>query len=187
MNLQSIRIKIVGLAALSVVATAGTIAGIGLYSTINMNEYVVQSVGQIQQEEAEALLVHLADVQSSHIQEELDTAFHAARNMASALETIATSTEAGSSQLATRRTQLNGLLERVLKDNPEFNGTYSAWVPNGLDANDGAFKGRTDVGSDNTGRALPYWVRNSAGKIALQPLVEYDSEDLHPNGIMKGG
>ena len=187
MNLQSIRIKIVGLAALSVVATAGTIAGIGLYSTLSMNEYIGQSVGKMQQEEAESLLEHLANVQSAHIQEELDTAFHAARNMASALETIATSTEAGGSQRTARRIQLNGLLERVLKDNPQFNGTYSAWVSDGLDANDSSFKGRADIGSDNTGRALPYWVRVSAGKIALQPLVEYDSEELHPNGIMKGG
>ncbi|MBK1616785.1 methyl-accepting chemotaxis protein, partial [Rubrivivax gelatinosus] len=38
-----------------------------------------------------------------------------------------------------------------------------------------------------TGRVLPYWTRDADGKIALQPLVEYDSEALHPNGVMKGG
>ncbi len=187
MKLQSIRIKIVGLAALSVLATGGTIAGISLYSSLNLNEYVEQSVSDMQSKEAKRLLGQLAGVKAAHIKEELDLAFQAARNMASALETIATKPEDGGSRLASRRAQLNALLERVLKDNPQFNGTYSAWVPNGIDANDDAFKGRTDVGSDDTGRALPYWVRDSAGKIALQPLVEYDSEALHPNGIMKGG
>ena len=48
-------------------------------------------------------------------------------------------------------------------------------------------RARPNWAPDGTGRALPYWTRDSAGKIALQPLVEYDSRDTHPNGLMKGG
>ena len=53
---------------------------------------------------------------------------------------------------------------RHLKDNPRFNGTYSAWVADGIDGNDAAFKGKAEVGSDQTGRALPYWTRDGAAR-----------------------
>lgn len=38
-----------------------------------------------------------------------------------------------------------------------------------------------------TGRFTPYWTRSADGKIAVQPLVEYDTNDKHPNGVLKGG
>ncbi|WP_230370354.1 hypothetical protein [Paludibacterium denitrificans] len=38
-----------------------------------------------------------------------------------------------------------------------------------------------------TGRFTPYWTRSESGAIAVQPLVEYDSDALHPNGVPKGG
>ncbi|MBB4201134.1 methyl-accepting chemotaxis protein [Rhodoblastus sphagnicola] len=116
---------------------------------------------------------------------EIDSVFDAARAMARSLE-MATSDESGS-PATIRRAQLNSILLRILKDNPRLNGTYSAWAANALDGRDDAFVGREEVGSDQTGRALPYWTRDANGKIAVQPLVEYDSEDLHPNGVMKGG
>ena len=38
-----------------------------------------------------------------------------------------------------------------------------------------------------TGRFTPYWTRDDKGNIAIQPLVEYDTYDKHPNGVLKGG
>ena len=38
-----------------------------------------------------------------------------------------------------------------------------------------------------TGRFTPYWTRDENGHIAVQPLVEYDSSERHPNGVLKGG
>ena len=32
-----------------------------------------------------------------------------------------------------------------------------------------------------------YWNRDDKGHMAMQTLVEYDSRELHPNGVMKGG
>jgi hypothetical protein len=173
--------------------------------------------------------------------------------------------------------RLDGL--GVLKRNPDFNGTYSAWEPNALDGADESFanrrafgpryqppfitpfgcrsrlsystsgwtairpsagaeaqpgfqrhlqrlgaerprRGRRElrqparrrrglpgaVGAVEIRVALqhpeqevvedgahlrrlrsPYWTRTADGRIAVQPLVEYDSRDLHPNGVMKGG
>ncbi|BDA83126.1 chemotaxis protein [Aureimonas sp. SA4125] len=107
--------------------------------------------------------------------------------MARSFETMAAERGADPQATFARRTQFNSILLGVLNDNPGFNGTYSAWEPGALDGNDDAYKGRQDVGSDVTGRFLPYWTRDAAGQVAVQPLVEYDSQELHPNGVMKGG
>ncbi|MHC5655518.1 methyl-accepting chemotaxis protein [Stappia sp. ICDLI1TA098] len=129
----------------------------------------------------------LASTQAGIIRTEVDSAFDAARAMAHSLAVVAAEESDGGSPKGLRRDQLNGILLGVLKDNDRFNGTYSAWMPNALDGADADFVNKVSVGADATGRALPYWTRDAAGKIAVQPLVEYDSRELHPNGVMKGG
>ncbi len=130
-------------------------------------------------------LSRLASTQAAIVQAQTDTAFLVARTMADAM-TVVVADGSGSPQ-AQRRTQLNGILQHALATSPLLNGTYSAWEPNALDGNDEAFRGKTSLGSDQTGRALPYWTRDSQGKIGIQPLAEYDSHELHPNGLVKGG
>ena len=186
MQLQSIKVRIIGLSLLCLLITVMTLVTFGVFSSKRTNTLVTGEVSQLIDSKTREALKTLASTQAGTIRMEVETAFSAARNMAKAMETVAASGGNGS-PVDVRRTQLNALLLAVLKDNPRFNGTYSAWEPNALDNNDGAFVGKTDVGSDKTGRALPYWTRDAAGKIAIQPLVEYDSRDLHANGLMKGG
>ena len=82
---------------------------------------------------------------------------------------------------------MNAILAANLKREPLLNGTYTAWEPNAVDGEDAAFKDKRDTGTDGTGRFLPYWNRDDKGHMAMQTLVEYDSRELHPNGVMKGG
>ncbi|WP_370677537.1 methyl-accepting chemotaxis protein [Pleomorphomonas sp. PLEO] len=185
MNVRSINFRIVSLSIVCLLATVGAVVGYGMYSSQTTNEANNASVSQLLAQESQKVLQGTAATQAGHIGEEVDTAFNAARNMARAFETMIDGKSASTPDI--RRAQLNATLERVLKDNPRFNGTYSAWMPDAIDGNDAAFKGKAEAGSDQTGRALPYWTRDPAGKIALQPLVEYDSKELHSNGIMKGG
>jgi methyl-accepting chemotaxis protein len=187
MNIHSIKFRIVSLSALCVLAATGCLVGYSLYASTHTSEAVTKNVSDLLDRTSKESLSRLAATQAAVIRAEVDSAFDAARNMARSLETVASGADKSGSPLAIRRGQLNDILLRVLKDNPRFNGTYSAWMPNALDGADKEFTGRADVGSDTTGRALPYWTRDAAGKIALQPLVEYDSQDLHPNGVMKGG
>jgi methyl-accepting chemotaxis protein len=56
-----------------------------------------------------------------------------------------------------------------------------------LDGQDETYKNKRETGTDGTGRFIPYWNRDQSGHVAMQPLVEYDSRELHPNGVMKGG
>jgi methyl-accepting chemotaxis protein len=85
------------------------------------------------------------------------------------------------------RSQINSILLSVLESNKDFNGTYSCWEPDALDGNDSQYAGTGNGSNETTGRFTPYWTRSSSGKIAVQPLVEYDTDAKHPNGVLKGG
>jgi len=172
MNFHSVKFKIVALSALCVVAATGALVGYGIFSTGRTSDYVTQHVEQLLDRSSKESLERLASMQAGIVRAEVDSAFDAARNMARSLEVVASASKTAGSPTDIRRAQLNDILLGVLKDNPRFNGTYSAWMPNAIDGNDKPFMGRTDIGSDATGRALPYWTRDAAGKIALQPLVE---------------
>ena len=112
----------------------------------------------------------------------LNVAFDAARTTAQSFAVLVGSTPSGA-----RRDQFNAIMRRVLEQNPGFNGTYSAWEPNAIDGADAAFVNNRAKGSDDSGRYLPYWTRAANGSVAIQPLVEYNSAERHPNGLVKGG
>lgn len=185
MHFKSIQLKIAVLSGICVLAATAGLVGYGIVAASNNREFVAGAVTGLTDVKTRQSLQTLASTQAGIIRSSLDGAFDAARVMARSFEMLAGDT--ASTPAGTRRDQMNAILLNVLKDNPRFNGTYSAWEPNVLDGADQAFRNRRDMGSDATGRFLPYWTRDAAGKIALQPLVEYDSAELHPNGVMKGG
>ncbi len=77
------------------------------------------------------------------------------------------------------REVLNDILRNVLENNPKYLGTYSAWEPNALDGNDAQFSGKRESGQDDSGRFTPYWNRDPKGNIAVQVLVDYESQDKY--------
>jgi len=184
MKIRSLQLKIAGLAGLCLLGTAIALVGYSTFATQQSQHAVQERVGELLRRSSGQQLQALARAQAGVIRAELDTAFGAARNMARAFEQIAV--DAGGSPVGERRRQLNAILLSVLKDNPRFNGTYSAWEPNALDGADADYVNRRLLGSDASGRVLSYWTRDSTGHIAVQPLVEYDSRERHPNGLVKG-
>ena len=184
--LRSVKVSLIAVSGLCVTLTSASLVGYNLYASSHAASLVSRSTEEILDRKTKENLQAVAANQAATIRSKLDFAFNAARNTAGALTVIAAGKKSASRE-AVRRVQLNDFLLSVLKRNSDFNGTYSAWEPNALDNADEAYVDRKDAGSDHTGRALPYWTRTADGKIALQPLVEYDSEQLHPNGVMKGG
>ncbi|WP_143181940.1 methyl-accepting chemotaxis protein [Thalassospira sp. TSL5-1] len=165
--------------------TVAALVGYNLVSTRVSNDQTTAEVMGIVDSQVKEILLNRARLEAKKIQSELDTAFDVARNMAHVFSVLADSGNAGTAD-AERRRQFNALLKKVLQENGAFNGTYSAWEPNALDGNDALFKGNRELGSDESGRFLPYWTRNTNGDIAIQPLVEYDSSEKHANGLIKG-
>ncbi|NKN36085.1 HAMP domain-containing protein [Agrobacterium sp. a22-2] len=186
MRFRSIQLKIAVLSGVCVLAATGALVGYGIIAAANSQSFVGDKVSSLIETKTRESLQTLATTQAGAIRSSLDNAFDAARNTARIFE-VAAASDAAATPSGARREQFNAILLNLLKDNERFNGTYSAWEPDALDGKDSEFRNRADVGSDATGRFLPYWTRDAQGKIAVQPLVEYDSSALHPNGVMKGG
>jgi methyl-accepting chemotaxis protein len=180
---KSIQTKIAGIAGMALLVSSGILVSLALVSAKNTQNVVSDRVSSLVDQNTRDSLKNLTGDQAGKIQAKFDVALDAARTMA---HTFVLTKEPGSGvQLG--RDQINSILLNVLKNNPEFNGTYSCWEPDALDGRDSAFQTGKNGNNDKTGRFTPYWNRDDKGNIAVQPLVEYDTMDRHPNGVLKGG
>jgi methyl-accepting chemotaxis protein len=178
----SIQLRIAGLAGICLAGIAVSLIIVGIFFSFHTQKQIDKTVAESVQELTLASLGNLAGEQAGIIQSRFDIALDAARTMANTF--ILTKT---GNTLRFNRNQINSILLNVLENNPDFNGTYSCWEPNQLDGNDAAYAHTGDGNNPVTGRFTPYWTRTGSGKIAVQPLVEYDTDAKHPNGVLKGG
>lgn len=68
------------------------------------------------------------------------------------------------------RQMMDGVLKRLLENNPGFLAVWTCWEPNALDGKDSDFIDA--FGHDETGRYVPYWNR-LPGEIDIEPLAGY--------------
>lgn len=183
MKLKSLQARICITAGLCLFVSSASLVAYGVLTSRTNEQYVSHEVAVLIEKSTLREIQNLAESRANAIQAKLQDALEAARTMAS---TFAAS-KASQSTLILGREQINSVLLNVLKDNPEFNGTYSCWEPDALDGKDISSRDHQDGSNPSTGRFTPYWTRSSDGRVAVQPLVEYDSEDNHPNGVPKGG
>jgi methyl-accepting chemotaxis protein len=186
MQLRSIQTKIALIGGICLLATAGSLVGYGIFSASSTQKLVSSRASASAQEAAVNALQNLGGKYAGEIRSELEVALDSARAMADTFEVSKLSAEQNGS-LILGRDQVNAILLNVLKGNPDFNGTYSCWEPNAIDGLDQNFTTGQNGNNAMTGRFTPYWTRSADGKIAVQPLVEYDTSDKHPNGVLKGG
>lgn len=156
MRIRSIQLKIALLAGVCVVAASGALVGYSIISAANSKAFVGEHVDTLTEDSTKNHLKTLALAQAALIKSPLDMAFDSARNMARMFEISASNDNGAATPDGKRRAEFNAILLNVLKDNPRFNGTYSAWEPNALDGQDQLFRNKQDAGSDATGRFLPY-------------------------------
>ncbi|WP_338473887.1 methyl-accepting chemotaxis protein [Pseudomonas sp. MS646] len=183
MKFKSLQARICVTAGVCLFISSISLVVYGLFSARSNEQYVSDEVTTLIEKSTIREIQNLAGSRANAIQAKLQNALDAARTMAN---TFAAS-KASQSPLVLGRDQVNSILLSVLKDNPEFNGTYSCWEPDALDGQDLAFRNERDGNNPLTGRFTPYWTRSADGHVAVQPLVEYDSADRHPNGVPKGG
>ncbi|KGK84984.1 HAMP domain-containing protein [Pseudomonas phenolilytica] len=186
MTLRSIQQRIALIGGLCLLTTAGILIGYSVYLASSTQQLVSNRVSQQAQDEALQTLQHLGGKYAGEIRAEFTKALEAARGMATTFA-VAKMSAADNGGLEIGRDQVNAVLLNVLKSYPDFNGTYSCWEPDAIDGQDALFAGTQNGNNDQTGRFTPYWTRGADGKIAVQPLVEYDTLDKHPNGVLKGG
>lgn len=157
MRLDSIKIKITsiaGVALLIVMAALITISGITLWN--------VSSKDSLDNAEA------LATGYSSRVQNRMNQSMVIARTMSTALSGLR-------GHGAVDRTAIDTMLQNILKDNPSVLASFSVWEPDSLDSRDSEFA--NTEGHDATGRYVPYWTRGSSNTFAVDPIVDYETND----------
>ena len=186
MRFKSIQLKIAAIAGICLILVAGALISYNLIASKRTQDYTLENIITMAQADALIGLENLAGKQAGQLKAQFELTLNAARTMAQTFEVLKKE-QMGNDKLHFGRDQLNDILYNVLKKNPDFNGTYSCWEPNAIDGKDSNFKTGKDGNNELTGRFTPYWNRDSSGNIAVQPLVEYDSKEKHPNGVLKGG
>ena len=180
MRLRSIKQKIAFMAGVCLLVTAGILVAYGVYSAGQTQQVVSARVGTLMHRSAAANLESLAASQAAVVESALQDNLDTARTTGKVFEVLRARLDNDS-----LRDTFNAILLANLENNPTYLGSYSAWEPNALDGNDARHAGTE--GHDASGRFIPYWNRDPSGKIARQALVEYESQEKHPNGVRKGG
>lgn len=160
--------------------TASILVVYNVYSSIKNNQQINQTVSSLVERITLDKMQSVASENAQYISRRLEKGMQTAQTLAD----TASATQSGEANILSRRV-FNKMLNEALKSNPDLNGTYSAWEPNAFDDNDAQNLNGNNGNNSQTGRFTPYWVRNES-TLNVQSLVEYDSTDKHPNGIIKG-
>ncbi len=183
-RLGSIQSKIAIFSIVCIALTVVSLVVTSLFFSRDTNEYVGETAKGIISRQIKERLLNEAGLQAGVINSRLSVGIQTARNLATTFSELASASEGLPAEI--RREKFNGILRHTVEQNSTINGTYSAWEPNALDGDDAAYRNRTDIGSDDTGRFLPYWTKDASGKAVVQALVEYEDTSMASYGLQKG-
>ncbi len=153
----SIRTKITFWAGLFLTLISLALVG---YSVVTLRQTSIDN----SQKEASAI----AEARAGLVKNQLDAPLLAARTLAYSLS----ANKDTGIKISLSRDEVNGMLRKVLIENPSFLGTYTLWEPNTFDGVDADYVGA--VAHDSTGRFIPYWVRGDDGIIHTEALAQYE-------------
>jgi methyl-accepting chemotaxis protein len=119
--------KIAGIAGACLLISSAILVTYNLYSAKSTLGLVNTRVSNLIETRSLDGLKNLANHYAAIIQVEFVVALDAARTMA---DVFMLSKSRDNEGLELGRDQINGILLKVLKNNPNFNGTYSCWEPN---------------------------------------------------------
>ncbi|MEI8634370.1 cache domain-containing protein [Vibrio sp. PP-XX7] len=185
MKFKSIQTQIALSAGICLFATVAILVIYNVYSASSNQKLVSEKVSTLVKSITINQLQATASDYAKSISQRLGEGLNAASTLAEAAAASKTY-EQTNQKVILNRPIFNGMLVNVLKNNTDLNGVYSCWAPNAFDQEDAQHQDGQQGNNAQTGRFTPYWVREKSGNMSVQPLVEYDSTDTHPNGIMKG-
>ncbi len=169
MKRKSLQIKITFWAGICLLATAAVI--------VFCSAFVMNKRTKISREDAiksaKNYAGSIAKQYSNHIMSEFETALETARTLATMLSGVKDQ-EIG---LDITRYEVGNILRTILIQNPQFVSVYTCWEPNAFDEMDKGYI--NDKGHDQTGRFMSRWKRGRDGKIVLEPLTGYESDEYY--------
>jgi methyl-accepting chemotaxis protein len=158
-QMKSIKTQITVWAGLCLVLLAAALIG-----------YAVVSLRQTADEVAQEKYTALAQANAARVDAEIEIAMDAAHTLAQSLTALKTQ------NIQLSRDEVNAMLQPVLLDKSQFIGISTLWEPNAFDGLDADYANQP--GHDETGRFIPYWVRDQAGKPVVEALVDYETEGV---------
>ncbi len=129
---------------------------------------VSRQSAQVAEEQANQLVMQMAERYARTVNSELDNAFIPVRTLA---QTLAAQKVAG----LTDRRLADAALRNVAEANPKILGLWTTWEPNAFDGLDAKYV--NTPGSDATGRYISNWSRGT-GRVSLEPNVDYETEGV---------
>ena len=186
MKFKSIQFSIAVLAGASILAVVVALVLYALYSSAGTQNLVQVRTKALLEQVIEQRLASLARAQVGLIQRELEIPLQITADLARVNAMLGMTDENGGALLALSREELSNLVRETSEQNPKLLGTYIGWEANAFDASDDLYAGPKENGYDGSGRFIPWWYRNTEGKLAVDALGTLESEKLLPTGVREG-
>ncbi len=138
--------------------------------SLTLIAYSISTARQIAIQTAEKEALAFAERQANAVRADSEIPLDMARALAQA---FSATKNPENPAMRLNRPQVNAMLRQVLEANPTFLGTYTLWEPNAFDGLDDFYRGRE--AHDESGRFIPYWIRNDDGSISVIPLQDYET------------
>lgn len=180
MKFKSLQIKLTVIFSACLLSIIAGLVIYGIIGSKKIETFMLESLIPLAAESAKKQLVTNANAIGFEIKAELEVALDSARTLADVFSGI----KDKNINLKIDRDRINGILRGVLTKNKSFVGIGNCWETGTLDGLDDIYAGTE--GHDRTGRFIPYWSRGEDGKIALEPLLDYENTETYSNGICKG-
>jgi len=142
-----------------VAATALVVASLGITALV---------IGVKSSASAEAAAMALARTSAREVAGALQTRI--GTNLATVIGLAGAMRATRATEQALQRGQVNELVKAVLAGSNDLIGAAVTWEPNALDGKDADFAGQKPL-YDDSGRFMPYWTRNAAGELHVEPIV----------------
>jgi methyl-accepting chemotaxis protein len=172
LNRLSIQLKITLLAGLCLLVIVAVLISVSLYRMGVSTELIKANSAQMLEASAREQMRGEGKVQALTIQRHFITAYKDGVNFSrQVLNQRDQALTLGMDDLDLRAS-LNQQVKEALQANPLLLGFYVVFDTNALDGNDASFVGRTDLGSNESGRFSAYWAQNNGQFTPLAPSEE---------------
>lgn len=164
-------------AGASLLVTIVACAGVGLWQFSLISLQLAEHSDKTLRTQADNYLRAVAAQESAEVKSRFEQTLKAAATVASNAFVMA------QNEQADKRQQMTAFLQQLLKENPEFLGSYYGFEPNALDGKDNEYRGLP--GQDATGRFQTY-VARSGSQIVVETLEGLEDQTKDENGIRAG-
>ncbi|MGE0079330.1 MAG: methyl-accepting chemotaxis protein [Bacteroidales bacterium] len=150
------------------------LVGIGVFLTVAVLVFLsTRNAMRNAIDDAKQQTVLISKNYAGIVKSRMDKAMLSAHAMANALSYVSSNKDQ-----AISREQAQMMSAQILLSDAENLGFTICFEPNAFDGKDARFV--NTAGHDNTGRLISYLTKNGTGGYVVEPLIDYDKEDLSP-------